>query len=455
MSTRVREAFSGCTTAEEAVRALTECGAERVHVGIFDAEAAFREKSVAVAKAQKMLRDGFGFSDVLYAWDIMEQTYSGGAFADEPAEIDPASGRRYPFAPNEALFVADFTGAHAGLSPRNLAKAQIARAAGMGYGVRAGFEYEFFLFEETPQSLRDKDYRNLRSLAPGNRTYSLATLAAENDFLSGLLKTLAVAGIQCDCLHTELGPGCLEAPLEAREGLRACDDAALFRILTKTYALTRERMATFMAKWSNDWPGQSGHLHLSLFRLDDGEPVFANGGNEPAPAQTMRWFIGGLLGVLPEILVMLAQTVNDYRRLVPGAWAPSHVSWGVENRSCAVRAIPLPREAARIEFRVPSADSNPYLALAACLAAGLTGLERRVDPPPPTEGDAYRQTVASELRFPRNLLEATERFRASTWARELFGDAFVDWYCRTRDREDSVFRAHVGELEVRRYFETV
>ncbi len=455
MSTRAQDVFSGCTTAEEAVTALAESGAKRVHVGIFDAEAAFREKSVAAAKAEKMLRDGFSFSDVLYEWDIMEQTYSGGAFADEPAEIDPASGRVFPFAANEALFVADFTGAHAGVSPRNLAKAQIARAADLGYGVRAGFEYEFFVFEETPQSLRDKNYRNLRSLAPGNRTYSLATLAAENDFLSGLLTALAVAGIQCDCLHTELGPGCLEAPLEAREGLRACDDAALFRTLTKAYALTRERMATFMAKWSNDWPGQSGHLHLSLFKLDSGEPVFANGGNEPAPAQAMRWFIGGLLGVLPEILVMLAQTVNDYRRLVPGAWAPSHVSWGVENRSCAVRAIPLPRKAARIEFRVPSADSNPYLALAACLAAGLSGLERRIDPPPPTDGDAYRETVASELGFPRNLLEATERFRASAWARETFGDGFVDWYCRTRDWEDSVFRAHVSDLEVRRYFESV
>ena len=450
-----QDAFSGCTTAKEAVKALGESGTKRVHVGIFDAEAAFREKSVAVDKAEKMLRDGFSFSDVLYEWDIADQTYSGGAFADEAAEIDPASGRVFPFAPNEALFIADFTGAHAGLSPRNLAKAQIARAADMGYGVRAGFEYEFFLFEETPQSLRDKDYRNLRSLAPGNRTYSLATLAVENSFLSGLLEALAVAGIQCDCLHSELGPGCLEAPLVARKGLRACDDAALFRVRTKAYALTRERMATFMAKWSNQWPGQSGHLHLSLFKLDSGDPAFANTGGEPAPAPAMGWFIGGLLGVLPEILVMLAHTVNDYRRLVPGAWAPTHASWGVENRSCAVRAIPLPREAARIEFRVPSADSNPYLALAACLAAGLTGLEKRIDPPPPTDGDAYLQTVDSVLKFPRNLLEATERFRASAWAREMFGDAFVDWYCRRREWEDGVFRAHVSDLEVRRYFETV
>lgn len=455
MDTKAQDPLAGCTTAEEAVRALAESGTQRVHVGIFDAEAAFRSKSVAVDKAEKMLRQGFGFSDVLYEWDIMEQTYSGGAFADEAAAIDPTSGRIHPFAPGEALFIADFTGRHAGLSPRNLAKAQIARAAEMGFGVRAGFEYEFFLFEETPQSLRDKDYRNLRSLAPGNRTYSMTTLAVENAFLSGLLTACSLAGIRCDCLHTELGPGCFEAPLEAREGLRACDDAALFRILTKTYALTRERMASFMAKWSNEWPGQSGHLHVSLFRLDDGAPVFTTKREEEVPGLAMRHFIGGLLEVLPEILVMAASTVNDYRRLVPGAWAPSHASWGVENRSCAVRAIPLPREAARIEFRVPSAGSNPYLALAACLAAGLRGLERRIDPPPPTQGDAYLETVKSDCRFPRNLLEASERFRASGAARELFGDDFVDWYCRTREWEDSVFRAHVSDLEVRRYFETL
>ena len=455
MGSASQDPFFGRATAEEAVRAMSEFGAERVHVGIFDAEAAFREKSVAAAKAEKMLRDGFGFSDVLYEWDITEQTYSGGAFADEPAEVDPASGRVYPFAPKEAIFVADFTGAHAGFSPRRLAAAQIARAAAMGFGVLAGFEYEFFLFQETPQSLRDKGYRDLRSVAPGNRTYGLATLAVENQFLSGLLETLAVAGIRCDCLHSELGPGCLEAPLEAREGLRACDDAAFFRILTKTYAQTRERMATFMAKWSNEWPGQSGHLHLSLFKLDGGEPVFAEGGGEGEPAPSMRWFIGGLLAALPEFLVMVTPTVNDYRRLVPGAWAPTHASWGVENRSCAVRAIPKPRHAARVEFRVPAADSNPYLALAACLGAGLTGLERRIEPPPPVVGDAYRQAVTDDLRFPRTLLEAAERFRASGAARESFGGEFVDWYSRTREWEDSAFRAHVGEWEVRRYFETV
>jgi glutamine synthetase len=450
-----QDSFDGCTTAGEAVGALQKSGTKRVRVGIFDIDAILREKTVSLPKAETLIEEGYSVSNVLYKWDIGEVTYSGGAFVDEPVRVDPASGRCYPFAPDTALFLADFTGPHAAISPRNLAKAQIQRAAEMGYGVRAGFEYEFFLFDETPESLREKDYRNLRSWAPGNWTYSAVTPAVEEDFVSGLWETMETAGIAFDSFHTELGPGCLEAPLLAKEGLRAADDAALFKTFAKAYAQRQGRMATFMAKWSNDWPGQSGHLHISLFKLDSGEPLFAGRAEETPPNKAMRWYLGGLLAHLPDMLVMSAHTVNDYRRLVPGAWAPTHAGWGIQNRSCAARAILEPAKASRIEFRVPSADSNPYLALAACLGCGLTGLEERIDPPPASEGDAYLETVESRRRFPRNLLEAGERFRASETARALYGDAFVDWFAQSREWEDRVFRAHVSDLDVRRYFEVI
>ncbi len=442
-------------TAEDAVRALQKSGKKRVRLGIFDIDAILREKSVSVQKAEKLIQEGYFFSDVLYGWDIGGLTYGGGAFPDEPVQIDPASGRCYPFAPDTALFLADFTGPHAAMSPRNLAKAQIQRAAEMGYGVRAGFEYEFSVFKETPESVREKDYRNLRSFAASNWTYSAVTTAVEDDFISGLLEAMATASIEFDSFHTELGPGCLEAPLLARDGMRAADDAAVFKTLAKAYALRQGCMATFMAKWSNDWPGQSGHLHLSLFDLDTGKPVFAGDDDGPSPGRLMRWFVGGLLAYLPETLAMSAHTVNAYRRLVPGFWAPTHAGWGVQNRSCAVRAITQPAPAARLEFRVPSADSNPYLAMAACLACGLSGLAERIDPPPATDDDAYLETVDNERRFPRNLLEAADRFRASRKARELFGDAFVDWFAQSREWEDRVFRGHVSDLDVRRYFEVI
>jgi glutamine synthetase len=454
-----QDIFQGCATAQNAIDALQKIGAEHVRLGIFDTDAILREKTVSIQKADKLLQEGSSFSDVLYKWDIAQATYSGGAFSDEPTAIDPASGRHYPFASNTALFLMDFVGPHAEISPRNLAKLQILRAARMGYGVRAGFEYEFFLFLETPESLRAKGFRNLRSFAVGNQAYSAVTSAVEDDFISGLTTTMAGMGIELDSFHTELGPGCFEAPLLAREGLRAVDDAALFKTFAKAYAQKQGHMATFMAKWSNEWPGQSGHLHLSLFDLKTKSPLFMgqfkdqNANTEPN--QLMSSFLGGLLTYLPETLVMSAHTVNAYRRLVPGSWAPTHASWGVENRSCAARVITRPAPSARIEFRVPSADSNPYLAIAACLACGLTGIEEQMDPPQASRGDAYEEAVEDDRRFPRNLLEAAERFGDSQKARDLFGNAFVDWFVKTRKWEDQVHRAHVSDFDVRRYFEVI
>ncbi len=449
--------FADCATAEAAIAALERTGTEMVRLGIFDVDAILREKAVTRAKAAKLLTQGYAFCNVLYDWDIGEEPYGGGAFPDEAAAIDPASGRTYPFADKTALFLADFEGPNAARSPRHLARQQIERAAAMGLGVRAAFEYEFFLFQETPESLREKNYRDLRSYAPGNRTYSALTMALCGETLAGLSDCLATAGIALDSIHTELGPGCFEAPLAVGEGLAAADNAALFKTLAKAWALRQGLMACFMAKWSNDWPGQSGHLHLSLYRLDSGAPVFGDPAKEAEtmPDPAMGHFIGGLMAHLPDFLVMSAHTANAYRRLVPGAWAPIHASWGVQNRSCAVRAIPRPTDAARVEYRVPAADANPYLALAACLGAGLSGLEEKTAPPAPETGDAYSAAIAPQQRFPRTLLEAAERFQGSAKARSLFGDSFVDWFAETRAHEDRVFRGHVADLDRRRYFEAL
>lgn len=446
--------YRACTTADDLVGALKSAHVEDVHVGVFDANAILREKTVGLKKAEKLIRGGYRLSDVIYEWDIGERTFSGGAFADEIAKIDPESARVYPFSDNSAWVLADFTGRHAEVSPRNIARTQIHRAETMGLGIRAGFEYEFFVFDETPETVRDKDYRNLRLFAPGNWSYSALTPACENEFISGLLETMRTAGIEIDAFHTELGPGCMEAPLYAQQGLRAADDAALFKTVAKAYSLKHGKMATFMAKWSNRWPGQSAHLHISLFRLDSGESIFGELEENGFPGKAMRNFLGGILMHLPELLVMCAHTVNSYRRMVPDAWAPMHATWGIENRSCAVRAITQPVESARIEFRVPAADSNPYLALAVCLGAGLSGIERQIEPPAPVTGDAYKERVRKSQRFPRSLLEAASSFRGSRTAREIFGDKFIDWFADTTEWEDEIFRRHVSDLDVRRYFET-
>jgi len=450
MTTRL---FPDGVTAREAARTLEQEGIERVRFGVFDLDAVLREKSVSRAKAADLLRDGTSYSNVLYKWDTGERTYSGGTFEDESVVLDPASGRRHPISPDTAIFIADFTGPHRDLSPRNLATAQIERARALGFGVRAAFEYEFTVFDETPQSLRDKGYRDFRHVAVGNQAYSALTTTIDDAFISGLAETMARAEIGLDSFHTEFGPGCFEAPLQSADGLRAADDAALFKTFAKAYAQEHGRMVTFMAKWSNEWPGQSGHLHLSLTDVASGRPAFA--AEDGRPNEPMLRFIAGLTRHLPDALALPAHTVNAYRRLVPGSWAPTHSSWGIENRSCAVRAIPRAGPASRIEFRVPAADSNPYLVLAACLGCGLSGIEESLEAPAPTPGDAYAAPVAPEARFPRNLLEAAERFRDCAAMQRIFGPRFVAWFAGTRDWEHRVFQRHVSDLDVRRYFEVI
>lgn len=432
-------------------RRLSE--ADHVHIGIYDLDGVFRHKRVAGGKAAKLAAEGYAFCDVLYQWDTAEQTYGSAAFVDRPARLDPDSLRPYPFEEKALLCVADFEGDFGLLSPRNQLKRQLDRAADLGFTLKAAFEFEFFLFEETAETLRAKQFRDLNSFARGNRTYSLQSAALHGGLIGGLEETMAAMGVGLDAIHTEMGPGCFEAPLTVAEGLAAADNAALFKNFAKAYFLQQGLMASFMSKWSNAVPGQSGHLHVSLVERASGRPAFSDG--QGGLSETARHFAGGLLALMPEWLVMTSHTVNAYKRLVPGAWAPTYAAWGIQNRTAALRAITGADKATRLEYRVPSADTNPFLSLAMCLAAGLTGIERRIEPPPPRADDCYATEPEAAARFPRTLLEAAERFAASALARETFGEAFVEHFAYSRRMEDLAYRRAVTEWEVRRYLEVV
>lgn len=227
----------------------------------------------------------------------------------------------------------------------------------MGFGVTAAFEYEFFLLNETPDTLRAKAYRDLDHFAKNNRTYSLQSAAAHGALFDGLRDVMATLDVGLDSLHTELGPGCFEAPLAAASGIKAADDAALFRNFARAYFARNDLTTVFMSKLSPDLSGQSGHFHISLQR--NGAAAFSDPSAPDGLSATAHAFIGGLLDLMPEMLVLTAQTVNAYKRLVPGAWAPTWASWGVQNRTCAVRIVNDTPDTTRVEFRVPAADSNP------------------------------------------------------------------------------------------------
>jgi glutamine synthetase len=212
-------------------------------------------------------------------------------------------------------------------------------------------------------------------------------------------------------------------------------------------------MPSFMAKWRADLPGCSGHIHQSLWAGGGKKNAFFGGGGKHDLSRTFEHYVAGQLRCLPEILPLFAPTINSYKRLVEGAWAPTKANWGVDNRTTALRAIPGGKKSSRLETRVNGSDSNPYLALAAALASGLYGIEHELELGPPVAGSGYGDRDAVAL--PSNLHEATERFERSELARELFGDDFVAHFSATRRWEWRQFGRAVTDWELARYFEII
>ena len=434
--------------------ALDKLNAGSVHIGMVDPEAEFRDKLVSAEKAIKLGKDGYPFCEVLYFWDIAENTYKDAAFVDRPAKLFADTVRKYPFGEDSAVCLADFVGEFGRRSPRNVCQALINEAADMGFDVFSAFEFEFFVFDETQESIREKKYRDLKHFAPGNRTYSLQTSAMHGDLLAGLDETMTTMGVGLDAIHTELGPGCFEAPLTYAKGMKSPDDAMLFKNFAKAYFSRNELTVSFMSKLTPALSGQSGHLHVSL-REKAGNAAFSNPDAQDGLSTVARHFIGGLVKLMPELLAMCASTVNAYKRLVPGAWAPISANWGVQNRTAAVRVINDTPEATRLEFRVPSADTNPYLALALCVGAGLYGIRNEIEPPEGSAEDFYATAPADHSVFPRDLFDAAERLDRSAVAREIFGADFVDWFVGSRKIEFAEYQKQVSDWEITRYLGTV
>lgn len=432
-----------------------------IKVGAFDIDGVLRGKYMERDKALSALKKGFGFCDVVLGWDSNDQlydnvTYTGWhtGYPDAAVRLLPETLRRLPFEDDMPFLLGEFTGEAEAICPRGLLRRVTEKAQSMGYTAKAACEFEFFLFEETPGSVREKNYRDLANITPGFFGYSVLRSGVHNEFYRELLDTCAAMDMTLEGLHTETGPGVLEAAIKVDDAVAAADKAALFKTVTKILAQRRGWMATFMAKWSKDWPGQSGHIHMSL-QDEKGASAFFDEKAEHNISETMRHFIGGQQALMPELLAMVAPTINSYRRLIPGFWAPTEASWGVENRTCALRAITGSPTAQRVEYRVAAADINPYLASAAALASGLWGIENRVEPDEAVKGNAYDQTFPAVRQLPRTLDQAAARFKASDAARALFGDAFVDHYAASRDWEVREFNKAITDWEMDRYFEII
>ena len=445
----------------EAARILTERGIEHVKIGVFDTDGIMRGKYLARDKFVAAFKKELGFCDVILGWDSNDQLYDNTkftgwhtAYPDAMVRLLPETRRDIPFEPKTALFLGEFAGRAEAVCPRGTLRKVLERAAGMGYAVSAAAEFEFFVFDETPQTIRDKGYRQLKTLTPGNFGYSMLRSSVHADLYHELLDLSQAMRFPIEGLHTETGPGVLEAALTYCDALEAADRAALFKTFAKILAQRHGVMATFMAKWSNSVPGQSGHLHISLRTLEGGS-VFHDPSKPNDMSDQMRWFLGGQQALMPEFLAMIAGTVNSYSRLVPGYWAPTSATWGVENRTTALRVIRGGASSQRVEYRIAAADINPYIALSAAIGSGLWGIEHRIEPDAPIVGNSYDQEHPLERSLPATLYAAAERLIESKPARALFGDEFVEHYAATRQWEEREFRKAITDWELARYFEII
>jgi glutamine synthetase len=448
-------------TSAQARAIVEERGLQHVKIGVFDNDGILRGKYIDRPKFLAALDKGLGFCDVVLGWDSNDQQYDNvtftgwhTAFPDAPVRLLPETCRALPLEGDMLLFLGEFAGHAESVCPRGTLRRVLKRAAAAGYTVSAAAEYEFFLFSETPASVRDKHYRGLTNLTPGYFGYSLLRSSVHAELYQELLELAADMRMPIEGLHTETGPGVIEAALHYAEALEAADRAALFKTFAKVLAQRRGLMATFMAKWSQQLPGQSGHLHVSLARAD-GSSVFHDAAATHTMSQEMRWFVGGQQALMPELLAMVAATVNSYTRLVPGFWAPTSATWGVENRTCALRVIQGGPKSQRVEYRIAAADINPYLALAVAIGSGLWGIEHRIEPDEPIVGNAYDRKLPAKRQLPRTLTEAAERLRHSKAAQELFGAEFVNHFAASREWEEREFRRAVTDWELARYFEII
>lgn len=434
-----------------------------VKLGGFDIDGVLRGKYVSLEKFWSVVESGLGFCDVIFGWDIGDVLYDNAkvtgwhtGYPDAHAVLDLSTFRTIPWEPGTAAFLVDFVdqeGRPHPACPRGVLKTVLARARKMGLSATFAAEFEFFVFRETPATLHAKDFRGLDPLTPGMFGYSWVREGQNAELCHAILDEMAAFDIPIEALHTETGPGVYEAALRYDDALRMADKAALFKAGMKQLCARRGLVPTFMAKWNAELPGTSGHLHQSLWTLGKKPTnVFYDPRRKDKLSRVARAYLAGQLLHMPALTALYSPTVNSYKRYVRGVWAPLNATWGIDNRTCAIRAISGDARSTRLEYRQTAADINPYVAIAACLATGLDGVANEYEPPPAVVGDA---SAFTDDPLPRTLREATEHLRRCTAAPKLLGAEFVDHYVRTRDWEARAYERAVTEWELRRYFEAV
>ena len=433
----------------------------RVKVAVADIDGVLRGKYISSEKFLSVAKSELGFCAVIFGWDMADQAYDNTSYTgwhtgypDAKVKLSLSSFRKIPWENDLPFFLGEFiddAGNPLEVCPRQLLQKIIAQATESGFEAKCSQEFEWFNFAETSKSFAEKEGRNLTPLTPGMFGYSILRSSERNDFFSALFDQLKQFDIPLEGLHTETGPGVYEAAIAYSGALMAADNATLFKTAVKEIAYKHGILASFMAKVNENLPGCSGHVHQSLWSGNIN--LFYDATQPNQMSKTMQHYLAGQLYCLPHILPMVAPTINSYKRLVEGAWAPTTVTWGNDNRTVALRTLTGGSKSCRLETRVVGSDTNPYLALSACLASGLYGIKNKLSLQAATEGNGYRDE--SHGRFPKSLDDANQAMKKSAVAKEIFGETFVTHFTQTRDWEVRQFAKVVTDWETKRYLEII
>jgi glutamine synthetase len=361
-----------------------------------------------------------------------------------------------PWLPATALVLCDVLDHHTHAeiphSPRAVLKKQIARLAKMNMKAYMASELEFFLFDESYASAQEKGYRNLKTAGAYIQDYHILQTTKEETVMRAIRNGLQGAGIPVENSKGEWGPGQEEINVKYAEALEMADRHVILKNGCKEIAWAQGKAITFMANWDYGLAGNSAHIHQSLWSKDGKQALFHDPKGDHGMSQLMKHYVAGLLAHADEITYFLAPYINSYKRFQVGTFAPTRAVWSFDNRTAGYRLCGADGKAVRIECRVGGADLNPYLAFAALIAAGIDGVEKKMELEPVFSGDAY--DIKRKLReIPKTLRAALDLLHKSSLLRTAMGDDVIDHYLHTGRWEQFEYDRRITDWEIRRGFE--
>jgi len=400
--------------------------------------------------------------DYLLADDITMETVPGykaaswdKGYGDFVLQPDMHTLRRIPWLEGTALVLCDVLDHHTGAeiphSPRAVLKKQLRIIEDLGMQALMGSELEFYLFNETYDTAREKSYTDLATAGHYIEDYHIFQTSKEEDVMRAIRNGLEGAGIPVENSKGEWGPGQEEINVRYTDALQMADRHAILKNGCKEIAWQKGKAITFMAKWNTDLAGSSSHVHQSLWDNQRKQPLFLDPESDYGMSALMQNYLAGQLAHAREITWFLAPTVNSYKRFQAGTFAPTKAIWSRDNRTAGFRLCAESSTAIRVECRIGGADLNPYLAFAALLAAGIAGIRNEMSLEADHVGDAYQGATLREI--PKTLRDAIETLRQSDMLRDALGEEVLDHYLRAAEWEQSEYDRQVTDYEVRRGFE--